>query len=281
MVTLSFIGYASGSLVLGGISFIFKSADELSLACIFIMIAGSFLNFVIMKEPPRYLFKKGKITQGFKALQHVSSVNKSGIQEQEILDLMNYPEGVTPQGSPFEKEITLKITQKKQSFIDFVRPLLTKDALYSIVALMALSSMLYIVFYVSSVSVSDSLGLSKIQYNEMLLGMTHIVGYAIMIPILHKVKRVKTEKIMLLIDFILGGVLLLITIFDLNSNGNFLEGKPYKILNISAAIAINVINSALFCVFFAHAAELFDVRVRGLGVGIATLAGKLMGSLSP
>lgn len=50
---------------------------------------------------------------------------------------------------------------------------------------------------------------------------------------------------------------------------------------MTAAVLINIINSAFFCVYFAHAAELFDVRVRGLGVGFSTLVGKLMGSLSP
>lgn len=281
MVTMSFIGYASGSLALGGLSFILTTADSLSFVCIFIMIAGSFLNFIVLKEPPRYLFKKGKISEGFKSLSHISKVNKTGLKDNQILKIMDYPFEVTPNSSPYEKNISLKITEKSKSIFDAIKPLLNKDSLYSIVGLLSMSSLLYIVFYVSSVSVSDSLGLGKIQYNEMLLGLTHITGYALMIPTLHKLKRVKAEKIMLLIDFILGGTLLVITIFKFDRKGGFLEGTPYKIINITAAIIINIINSAFFCVFFAHAAELFDVRVRGIGVGFATLAGKLMGSFSP
>jgi hypothetical protein len=274
-----FIGYASGSLVLGAISFVFKTADTLSFACVFIMIAGSFLNFIVLKEPPRFLFKNGRVSDGFKALSHIAKVNEADFSDEQLLEVMDYPKSEA--GSPYEKQLVMKLPKEERTFYDSIQPLLNWESIYSIIGLVSVSSLLYIVFYVSSVSVSDSLGLSKIQYNEMLLGLTHIIGYCAMIPFLHKIRRVKTAAMMLLADLVLGSFLLLITAMKLDRNGGALEGSPYKVINVTCAVIINILNSACFCVFFAHAAELFDVRVRGIGVGMATLIGKLMGSLSP
>lgn len=193
MVTFSFVGYSAGSLVLGAISFIFTDADSLSLACIFVMMLGSFLNFVVLKEPPRFLFKKGRISEGFHSLNHISGSNKTRISQEELLHLMEYPRVLENGGhSPFESKVNLKITEKEQSFYDSIKPLLNRDSLYSIFALVCVSSVLYIVFYVSSVSISNSLGLPKIQYNEILLGVAHLIGNSSMIPYLQKVRRVKT-----------------------------------------------------------------------------------------
>ena len=147
--------------------------------------------------------------------------------------------------------------------------------------LTSISCLLYIVFYVSSVSISDNLGLDKIQYNEMVMGVSQMIGYAVMIPYLHKIKRVKSTLWILLSIFIIGGILMGITILKLDRVGGLLHGMPYKIISVTSGILINIINSCLFTVYFAYAAELFDVSIRGMAIGIPTLTGKLLGSLSP
>jgi len=105
LVTLSFLGYAGGSVILGLMSFIFTTADSLSFACIFLMVIGSFLNFIIMKEPPRYLFRKGRISDGFKSLHYIAKKNKTGLSKEKILELMNYPYRSDESRNPFKHKI--------------------------------------------------------------------------------------------------------------------------------------------------------------------------------
>lgn len=268
-------------MLLGLMSFIFTTADSLSFACIFLMVLGSFLNFIIMKEPPRYLFRKGKISDGFKALQYIAKKNKTGLTQNQILELMDYPRNAK---NPFKSKVVISGKEKTKDSKpqeSIFKLLLAKDCLSQMIRLTSISCLLYIVFYVSSVSISDNLGLEKIQYNEMVMGVSQMVGYAVMIPYLHKIRRVRSTLYILFSIFVIGAILLSITILNLDKVGGILHGMPYQIISVTSGILINIINSSLFTVYFAFAAELFDVGIRGMAIGIPTLAGKLLGSLSP
>lgn len=196
---------------------------------------------------------------------------------------MNYPYKSDESKNPFKHKIVVNEDKNsdmkpKQSIF---RLLLTRDCLSQMIRLTSISCLLYIVFYVSSVSISDNLGLEKIQYNEMVMGVSQMIGYAVMIPYLHKIKRVRSTLWILLSIFVIGAILLSITILKLDRVGGLLHGMPYKIISVTSGILINIINSCLFTVYFAFAAELFDVGIRGMAIGIPTLTGKLLGSLSP
>lgn len=100
-------------------------------------------------------------------------------------------------------------------------------------------------------------------------------------PILHKIRRVKTITIILLVKLVIGGSLLLITVFKLDRDCGMLEGGAFTVLSVTGGMMINIINSALFVLYFAFASELFNIRIRGAAVGIPTLIGKAVASFAP
>jgi hypothetical protein len=186
---------------------------------------------------------------------------------------MNYPTSSDDSKNPFKSKIVedVKVSKNSEEKQSVFRLLLTRDSISQMVRLTSISALLYIVFYVSSLSISDNLGLEKIQYNELVMGISQMIGYASMIPILHKIKRVRFTVWILASIFVIGAILLSITFFKLDRNGGFLEGTPYKIISVICGILINIINSSLFTVYFAFAAELFDVGIRGVAVGLSLI----------
>lgn len=228
-MTISFLGYAAGSVMLAGLSSIFTDANSLSFACIFLMVIGSFLNFVIMKEPPRYYFRKGRISDGFRVLHQIAQKNATGLSEDNILQLMNYPASPNDSNNPFKSKIVkdVKVLSDSKEKKSIFRLLLTRDCISQMIRLTSISILLYIVFYVSSVSISDNLGLEKIQYNELVMGIAQMVGYATMIPILPKIKRVKFTMWTLVSIFVIGAILLSITFFKMDREGGLFHGTPY------------------------------------------------------
>jgi hypothetical protein len=229
LVTISFMGYAGGSVVLGLITFIFTTAHSLSLACIGFIIVGSFLNFFVMKEPPRFLFRKGKISEGFRILEQLAKINKANVSQNQILELMKYPSNDKSK-NPFKNDIVLQNndkTKKEEPQESMMKLLFAKENLMSMIRLTSISALLFVVFYVSSVSISDNLGDIKIQYSEIMMGVAQMLGYGVMIPVLQKLKRVKSTLYFLISIFVIGAILMGITVFKLDRPGNFLNGTPY------------------------------------------------------
>jgi hypothetical protein len=283
MVGISCIGFSSGSILLGIVTFFFKNTQSLTIASIVFLVVGSCWNFFMMKEPPRFFFRKGLISDGFKSLMAIGKQNKANITEEKLLEILRYPDAEDDTKNPFKTHIvyTAKQNSGLQNKESTLKLLFVKDTLSQIIRLISLSLLLFIVFYVSAISISDNLGSMPIQWNEIMMGFSQLLGNAVLTPYLHKLKRVKTTMILLILTFIVGGTLLLITGLNWDKPGGFLAGTPYQIISVVSGMMINIINSMLFVVYFAFAAELFDVKIRGLAVGIPGLAGKLLGTISP
>lgn len=282
MVSAAFIGYASGSLLLGGITYLIKQADTLALFGIGMIIVGTFLNLIWYKETPMYFFKNGKITKMMKVLLEIAKINKVEVnnkilQAEMELDSINLEK--------YEVEVQLENQSSFWgNFCEGFKKLTTifsnSKYFFYTVALSLESSALYLIFYGASTTVSDSIGFSSIQINEIVLGISHILGYAIMIPILKKLKRVRFSILFLSIDIVLAVFLAILHLSKLDKLENGDDTTLFRYSKIACAFIINVINSSFFSVYFIHAAELFPTKIRGVGVGFGVLIGKIVGAFS-
>jgi hypothetical protein len=68
------------------IALFIRNAESLSLFATFIVcftVTPSFFSYV---ESPKFLFKKGKLTQLLKAMAYISKMNNTGLTEKELSD---------------------------------------------------------------------------------------------------------------------------------------------------------------------------------------------------
>lgn len=124
-----------------------------------------------------------------------------------------------------------------------------------------------------STSVQE-LGLKNIQVNGILLGATQSLGYLLVFPFTHKMRRRKWS-----IVFQVGLLISIVCLFAIS----FLKKTKFVLWTETffSTFFISTITSALFPLLFLFTSELFPTKIRGLANALVLFFGKLVGTLTP
>lgn len=268
------IGYGLGSIFLGILTFWIKDSKSLILVILILYVVLLLPGFLI-KETPKWLYKKNRVNSLYSNLKSLAKFNNVGG--------FNFGE---PNESKIKKKLGLfsfKLDQnhyeiKKRKQIGDKNPFFVfLENLWSIfVYPYGITTFVFIMvgfslgslFYSCIISVSD-LGLRKVQYNQILLGVSQIVGSIAGYVILPKVPKKKATQIFLSIFVAISFVLWLLSYFK-KSPGLMTIETIVSTLGIFSGVAV------MFCIFNTYIIQTYPVEYRGLAFGIIVLGGKIL-----
>ena len=122
--------------------------------------------------------------------------------------------------------------------------------------------------------IPQEMGIDNIYLNGSLLGMIDLVTYATLISVVHKMKR-RASNLLITFGFILIG-LTSIAIYNLN-----LRETPFgKYTEVSLSLLSKCLMCVSFVFVFNYGTELFDIRYRGIAIGLSIFIGRLSMSSS-
>lgn len=129
------------------------------------------------------------------------------------------------------------------------------------------------VYYGLTYSVQD-LGLDKVNYNGILLGVFQMIGYIGVSLYMHRMQRRKWTIIFQIVMMASAAVLILLSFFP--------DHYEIKILKaVMSAGVITICNAGQYSIFYAQLSEIFPSDIRGLVGAITIVISKLAASLSP
>lgn len=277
MVGYCLVSYSIGCICLSFLSFYFESADTLMNCITIIIFIAITPNFIFLKESPKFLYEKGKVTELVNILNEIGRENQAGLNPDyfkkqlsiQHLDLRNKNETV----------VLVRTTEIKDKVINqfsespIKRLFLNKRISLTLIALCVQSATIFTIYYGLTSSIQD-LGLKSIQLNGILMGFTQMLGFLYVAYNGPKIERVKTAKLCLLIE--MAGALLL---FGLS----FCK-QTDKILLIQSLIStlwMTTTVSAHISVLYLQNAESFPTELRGLAIAFILLFGKMSGAAAP
>jgi MFS family permease len=299
IVNYGFLFYSLASVVIGLATLWIKSADVLWLGFTAIFFVGMIGNFFFYVESPMIYYRKKKLEPLLQALTRLGQGNEVPIQREELLNAIHNIEEAAenPQSieddskgdlskSLMDNENTLTMDSpgsvttadltphgdNSPVIIPSVAPVKPAN-FWLVVFVLALHSIaLNTLFYGLAISI-DSSGFDSIQVNAILLGVSSMVGYYYA-SILEAFPRIKT---------ITGvyGCIILSTLLNYLLGTYAGTGPIVKAArSLLSMVVVNMLLCGAFCNYYLYAGEALDVSRRGLGIGLATMCGRLIGSLS-
>ncbi|MFB9757054.1 sugar porter family MFS transporter [Ectobacillus funiculus] len=208
------------------------------------------IGVLILPESPRWLASKGKMAEALKILQKIRS---ESIAEQELKEI--------------KEHISEDQNIEKISFKDLGTPWIRRIVILgitigSISQLVGINSIMY---YGTQILENSGFGTKTALIANVANGLIAVVAVIVGISLLHKVNR----RPMLLTGLI-GVTVALITI---GISASVLEGSPmlpYVVLAMTV-IYLAFFQGAIGPMVWLILAEIFPVRLRGIGMGMAVL----------
>lgn len=260
--------FSAGIICLNGLSLIFADADKLLLFYIVLLSALLFpIGFLIM-ESPVWMMKHKRYHEAADILNRIAAINKEASDEmqEEIAAL----EMQSAKDDLEEEKVSADGVGFMDSFrIVFNNPTFSKNLLI----LSSLSSALFCLFYGMAISLKD-LGFESMQTDGVVMGITHGLGYSIIIPFLDKTPR---KIALLFIQTALlaqAASLLFVGFLPHNRMTSLLQSAITSIL-VPSTLA------ALYSFSYLANTESFPPHIRGFCVGLILLVGKVVGSATP
>ena len=272
-VSLFFIIAAMGSISINFILILIPSYKGFYVFCfIFILIISIFFTKFIFS--PFYIFSTGDLKKYYDVLIKISNRNLKDekIISTQLKEILGFDQILSKDIDTVE---TLKIDQKKLSLSQKIRSdlkkIFSKDHRKTILLCLIYYTNNYINQCVGII-MPQKLGLDNIYIMGTLLCIADLLGYLIILPFSHTIKR-RYLNACCNIAYIIGGLLLLIN----ESN----KGKAsYKVYATGLSCFLRLVNSACFSLAFNYISELFPTRIRGLATGLIVCTGRLSNCLA-
>ena len=275
-----------GGICIGVLTFYIHDAKSLETFLLIAFPLSTLGNLIIPKYSPKFLLKKGRVSDLVETLISLSIMNsslrKKNMKDLSPLALIQSNLGLI--SYDFEnyryviKETTSDGDKKtmKQKFFSQLKIFsqIFKKPHFLILLSFGIELSSQVLIYTGTTVAVGSLGLDTIQLNSILLGSTSALGSLIPIPFLPTLRRKRSSQILL--SFMVGCGLIL------GYMSKFQREWEYSplIQSILAAGFVNIAVWTLYCVAYTHIVESFPISIRGIVFGLVIFAAKIIGSLS-
>lgn len=118
--------------------------------------------------------------------------------------------------------------------------------------------------------IPQEIGIENIYVNMSLLGFADIIAYGCMLPIVHLIKRRKS--LILVISGYITMAMIEVFMVLTHSRGHYLA----KMVETTISIITRMLMCMNFTFVFNFGAELFDIKYRGIVIGISLLVGRVL-----
>ena len=233
----------------------------------FILTFSVFYSKVI--SSPFFVFSTGNLKKYYDVLMEISDFNKNDhTQKQiELENSLQFKKIVYKEISKIEKlkidKIEINFTKKILSTLKII---FSKKYLLKIICCMVFYASMYINQCVVII-MPQKLGIENIYVMNTLLNISDLLGYLLILPFSHTLKRRKVN-IICNICVIIGALLLL-----LNEENKGTD--KYSIIATILSCFLKMINSATYSLAFNYISELFPTKIRGLATGLIVCTGRI------
>lgn len=277
MVGLCLVSYSVGCICLNFLSFYFTDADSLMICISGIITVAVLPNFFLLKESPKFLYEKGKVTELVNTLNSIAEKNQTKLAPNyfkkilkiEHVDLKSKHEAIELVRSSEIKDKTIE----KLSEPALKRLFLDKKISLTLVALCVQSATIFMIYYGLTSSIQD-LGMKSIQLNGILMGCTQLIGYLFMAYYGPKLQRVRAAKLCLALE-IFGAFVLFCLSFCKQTD------QVMLLQSLVSTLWMTTIVSAHMGILYLQNAESFPTELRGLAIAFILLFGKMSGAAAP
>lgn len=256
---------AAGGITMNGILMFITSYRYFYIFCFINSLIFS-LAFTQIIETPFFGYASGDILKFFNILKQISIFNQN---EKKVVDEIQKQIG-------FEEITTANINQievlKFESGLNFfqeiyhnLRYLFTNYSTKLILSIFFLCN-IYINSCITQI-MPQKLGINNIYIMSTLFAISDLIGFLIMIPISHTIRRRKLN--------ITCNLIILTSAFLLYINEFNRESTRYTVVTTVLSCIFKICTSAAYSLAFNYLNELFPTNIRGLSTGIIVCCARL------
>lgn len=271
-IAIYFCMFSMGGIVLSQITYKVKNSDTLQL----IMSIGSILSiipcFALIYEPPKQLYKRGKVSQLFRTLKKIAHFN--GKKELTMMEIQSEAglSQIDQEKTLCTLEVKTTLGEKCKLIGEELKLLFASKLFFNLLGFFMICWTIWICYNGITFN-SGQIGLSSIQYDVIMLASIEAFGYIICTIFVHKVKRKNQMIICYLIMLVGAAVLIALAIAPQFKNDNLVQAQI-------VVIFVKGGMSVLYVVLYQYGTELFPTRVRGTANGICITSAKFMSFVS-
>ncbi len=286
VLTVGFFSFGLGCVAFNSFAFISLNSDfilKVISICIIITVLPAFF---IYHETPHFLYRKGRISELTHSLLSISQTNLSNLQSiEKSREIANFEDdliialgfGLNETTKAFFRANNINLQMKKRQGIkestSMWKIFQNWTLFYNLLSLIAGGAVLYTVYYGMSISI-DKLGFEDLRVNGIFVGVTQSLGYALVVPFTHKMKR---KMWTLLFQVMILCITVALAILSVESQSDLV-----KLLQaILATVLMPTVISAWFPLFYIYITEVFPSEVRGTANACVLFLARLVGSFAP
>lgn len=262
-----FLTFALGEIAFYPVSLLMNNYQIfLVVESVVLLIAA--ISFLTIYESPAYLYNKERYTELKKVLIGISNINFKDDQHLLVLKKTQIDEIIEDLSDKQSKKEKNKFDKTVRSDTAF-DPFISKQKI-----------IMQIIFYIIIISnlcvlegiltlIPQEMGIDNIYLNGVLLSIIDFVSYISLVFLVHKIKRRKYNKIINSLIILVGITGLITYMFGVRE---LLIGKTIETIN-------SLIGKLLMCMsfvyVFSYGTEIFDIRFRGIALGLSIFIGRI------
>lgn len=254
---------AAGGIAMNGILFFITSYRSFYIFCFLNTIIFS-LVFTQIIESPYFGFSSGDILKFYKILEKISTFNENP-KTSQIKSEIGFQSLTNSEISEIQ---TLKYENNLNFFHQILHNLQFLFKNYSTKLILSIFFLCNI--YINSCMTQimpQKLGINNIYIMSTLFAISDLIGFLIMIPISHTIKRRKLN--------ITCNIIILTSAFLLYLNEFNKGSKRYVFVSTFLSCVLKICTSAAYSLAFNYLNELFPTNIRGLSTGIIVCCARL------
>jgi MFS family permease len=271
-ISFYFCVFALGGVVLSGLTYVVKDSNLLFLIILICSAVSAIPSFIYVHEPPKQLFKLGKVSQLFRVLTKIAHFNgQKDLTTKDIQEHFEFSD-IDLETSKIVLETKTTFAQKWTLFKAQIKVIFGSTLVKYLIGYFMICVSVYICFNGVTYN-SGEIGLASVQLDVIFLASVEAFCYILCIWIVSAYGR-KTLTFWCFMIMIVGGAALL-TIGYLPRFGNDdLTQTLITCLLIKGGLSVE------YVVIFTWGSELFPSNVRGTAMGLALTGAKFMALLS-
>ena len=271
-ISFYFCIFALGGVVLSLLTYVVKNSDLLFLIILICCAVSAIPSFFWVHEPPKQLFKLGKVSELFRVLTKIAHFNgQSNLTTKDIQEHFEFSD-VDLETSKIVLETKTTFAQKWQLFKTQMKVIFGSNLVRYLFGYFMISTAVYMCFNGVTYN-SGQIGLASVQLDVIFLASVEAFCYIMCIWLVSAYGR-KTLTFWCFMIMIVGGAALLIIGYLPKFGNEDLTQTLITCLLIKGGLSVE------YVVVFTWGSELFPSNVRGTAMGLALTGAKFMALLS-